>query len=140
MTKKIKAYASQVTVHFNQATIFGALYPIRAATSKPEFKLATPDGKPDNQVYRNEDDNVWEKDVLKRGIFDGDGNFELLSDTALENAKESQLPLNTFNLTAHPREDVDRYVFPSTNQAYILKPIKKNSKGKEIKDPVNYQW
>lgn len=135
-----KAYASQVTLHFGSATVTGALYPIRKTSTTPKFKLATPDAKPVEQVYRDEDGKIWEKDVLKRGIFNSEGEFELVSSTAVEEAKTSTLPLNIFNLTAHPKEDVDRYVFPSTNQAYILRPIVKNSKGKEVKDPVNVQW
>lgn len=141
MTQKIKAYASQVTMHFGNATVTGGLYPIRAAASTaPKFKLATPDGKPVDQVYRDEDGKVWEKDMLKRGLFNEEGEFELVADNAVEEAKESKLPQNIFNLTAHDKDEVDRFIFPSTNQAYIFKPIVKNSKGKEIKDPVNIQW
>ena len=135
-----KAYASQVTIHFGNCTTTGALYPVRTTSTTPKFKLATPDAKPVEQVYRDEDGKVWEKDVLKRGLFNAEEQFELVSDNVVEEAKESQLPLNIFNLTAHPKEDVDRFVFPSTNQAYILRPMVKNSKNKEVKDPVNIQW
>jgi hypothetical protein len=140
MITKVKAYASQVTMHFGNSTVTGGLYPIRATAKTPKFKLSTPDGKPVDQVYRDEDGKVWEKDMLKRGMFNEEGVFELISDNAVESAKESRLPLNIFNLTAHDRNEVDRYIFPSTNQAYVFKPILKNSKGKEIKDPVNVQW
>jgi len=135
-----KAYASQVTVHFGSATVIGGLYPIRSTPSVPKFKLATPDSKPVEQVYRDEDGKIWEKDVLKRGIFNAEGEFQLVADNVVEEAKTSHLPLNIFNLTAHPKEDVNKFIFPSTNQAYILRPMVKNSKGKEVKDPVNVQW
>ena len=50
MANKIKAYASQVTMHFGNATVTGGLYPIRATATTPKFKLSTPDGKPVDRV------------------------------------------------------------------------------------------
>lgn len=137
--KKIKAYCSQLTMHYGTATVTGELVPIRAVATKPEYKYITPGGLPVDQVYRDEDGNIWEKDNLQR--YDKkDPDKNIILDEAVQQAKESDLPKNIMNLTAHPREDIERYVFPSTNQAYIFRPVLKNTKGKEIKDPVNVQW
>lgn len=139
MEKKIKAYVSQLTMHFGSATVTGSLVPVRAVATRPEYKLISPDGKPVEQVYRDEDGKIWEKDVLQR-YEKNDPERKIVPDEAVQQAKESSLPKNIMNLTAHPRSDVERYIFPSTNQAYIFRPVIKNTKGKEIKDPVNVQW
>lgn len=139
MEAKIKAYVSQLTMHFGSATVTGSLLPIRAVSKKPEYKLISPTSKPVEQVYRDEDGKIWEKDVLQR-YEKNDPERKIVADEAVQQAKESQLPKNIMNLTAHPRSDAERYLFPSTNQAYIFKPCIKNTKGKEIKDPINTQW
>ena len=132
---KPKAYVSQLTLHFGSSTTVGSIYPIRKTSEKPKFKYCTPDGKPVSQVYVDEDGKLWETDQLNRS--DGEN---VVSTSAVDEAKESDLPLNILNLTAHARSDIEQYIFPSQNQAYIFKPVVKNTKGKEVKDPINLQW
>lgn len=140
MSAKVKAYVSQLTIHFGNTTTVGALYPIRAVSKAPKFKFATPDGKEVAQVYRDEDGKLWDKGSLKRGVVNEEtGELELVSAAKVEEAKESTLPYNVMTLTAHLREQVDARIFPSNNQAYIFKPIKKDGK-KIIKDEVNIKW
>lgn len=135
----IKAYCSNLTVRFGTVSITGALYPIKNTSRKPEYKLYTPDKQPTEQVYRSLDGEVWYKQNLVRGIKNEDGEIELINQHEVAEAKESSLPLNTLTLTAHPKDDVDEFVFPSENQAYIFKPLIKKGK-KIIADPVNDQW
>ena len=142
--KKPRAYVSQLTVHFGNATTVGTLRPIRKPEShtQPQYALCTPNGEPVEQVYRDKDGQVWTKDQLARydkKKAEDDGEVQIISQDTINEAKASSLPLNVINLTAHPKEDVEQYVFPSTNQAYIFEPVVKKGT-KEINDPVNTQW
>lgn len=136
-----RTYISDFTIHFNQATVKGAVYPIR----KPEennFAYCTPTGERVNRVFQDENGKLWEQGDLKKfnkKKAEDEGLIEIIEPSSLYKARESSLPPNILNVTAHPREDVDQYVFPSKNQAYIIKPIIKKGK-KEFSDPVNTQW
>lgn len=136
-----RAYISDFTIHFNQATVKGALYPIR----KPEenrFSYCTPSGGLVSKVFQDQEGKLWEQSDLKKydkKKAEDEGEMEIIEPSALFKARESELPPNILNVTAHPRSDVDQYVFPGKTQAYIIKPIIKKGK-KEIVDPVNTQW
>lgn len=136
-----RAYISDFTIHFNQATIKGALYPVRQPEEN-KFSYCTPDGGMVTQTYQDESGKLWEKSDLKkfdRKKADEEGTLEILDPKDIYAARSSDLPPNILNVTAHPRSDVDQFVFPGKTQAYILKPIIKKGK-KEIIDPVNSQW
>ena len=136
----VRSYASSVTMRLGVATTVGRLAPIRASRSKKlDFKLCTPDAKPVRQVYIDDDGNIYEKDQLGRAR-EEDGILVPVSTEAVNEAKASELPLNIIDLTVHRAEDVNQYLFPSDNNAYIFEPVQKSSKGKIIIDPVNVQW
>lgn len=136
-----RAYISDFTIHFNQATVKGVLYPVR----RPEenrFSYCTPTGGEVSRVFQDSEGHIWEQGDLKK--FDklraaDEGVMEIIEPSSLYEARKSELPPNILNVTAHPRADVDQYVFPGTTQAYVLKPIIKKGK-KEFTDPVNTQW
>lgn len=136
----VRSYASAVTMRLGIATTVGRLAPIRVSRSKKtEFKLCTPTAKPVRQVYIDDDGNIFEKDQLGRAI-EQDGVLVPVPLDKVNDAKVSELPLNIMELTVHRRDEIDRFLFPSDNNAYIFEPVRKTPKGKVINDPVNTQW
>lgn len=136
---KVRSYASEFTMRFGPATTRGRLLPIRMADKTPKIHLCTPDGQPVRQCYVDDAGKIFYKEDLGRAVLDDDGNLIQVNAEAVEEAKQSSLPLNTLNLTAHSLDDVDQYLFPSNNNAYIFEPVIKNGK-KIVDDPANVQW
>ena len=140
----VRAQSSDFTIRLGSATTNGRLIPIRKSRGElygPEAKLCTPTLGPVSQVYRDNDGNIWNKEDLERGFQQKDGSFIPINADELTQAKESPLPKNVLNLTAHPIEDVERWLFPSDNNAYVFDTMKKEKKGTPVKeDPVNTQW
>jgi non-homologous end joining protein Ku len=137
---KPRAYVSNFTMHFGPATTTGRLMPIRVPDRAPKLHYCTPDAQPVRQCYIDADGKTYFPEELGRATLDDDGNLVPVNTDAIEQAKTSDLPLNILNLTAHAADDLDSYLFPSNNNAYIFEPVIKNSSNKIIDDPVNTQW
>jgi hypothetical protein len=135
----IKSYASEVTLHFGPATVRGKLVPIRMPERKPQLHYCTADGKPVKQVYQDDDGNVFGREDLGRAVADEDGNLTQVNLGAVLDAKASPLPVNTFAFTVYDQSDIEQYLFPSNNNAYIFQPVIKNGK-KIVEDPTNDTW
>jgi non-homologous end joining protein Ku len=136
----MNAYVSQLTMHFGSATTVGSLFGIRATDNSGKYKLCTPEGGRVHQMYQDDEGNLYEYDDLARGELDEETNtISVVSDEDIKAAKESKLPDNVITLTAHDKNDVEEFLFPSGNQAYIFKPVIKKGK-KVVEDPVNVQW
>lgn len=136
---KPRAYVGTFTMHFGPATTTGRLLPVRTPDKAPKLHYCTPDGQAVKQCYIDSDGNTYFHDELGRATMDDDGNLIPVDKDAVDQAKESDLPLNILNLTAHNKEDVDKFLFPSNNNAYIFEPVIKNGKN-IVDDPVNMQW
>jgi len=136
---KPRAYVGSFTIHFGPATTTGRLLPVRSAESAPKLHYCTPGGEPVKQCYIDADGKTYFHDELGRATMDDDGNLIPIDRDAVDQAKASDLPLNILNITAHNSEDIDRFLFPSNNNAYIFDPVIKNGKN-IIDDPVNQQW
>lgn len=137
---KPRAYVSNFTMHFGPATTTGRLLPIRLPDSAPKLHYCTPEGQPVKQCYIDADGKTYFTDELGRATMDEDGILHPVNTEAVEAAKTSDLPLNILNLTAHNADEIERFMFPSNNNAYIFEPVIKNSSNKIIDDPVNVQW
>jgi non-homologous end joining protein Ku len=127
-------------MHFGPATTTGRLLPIRLPDAAPKLHYCTPEGQPVKQCYIDTDSKTYFPDELGRAVMDEDGNLVQVDAEAVTAAKTSDLPLNVINLTAHNADEVERFLFPSNNNAYIFDPVIKNSSNKIIDDPVNTQW
>jgi non-homologous end joining protein Ku len=138
MTKP-KAYVGSFTIHFGPATTTGRLLPVRTPDKSPKLHYCTPDGEPVKQCYIDSNDKTYFHDELGRATMDEDGNLTQIDKDAINQAKESDLPLNILNVTAHSHDDIEKFLFPSNNNAYIFDPVIKNGKN-IIDDPVNLQW
>lgn len=135
----IKTYCSSFTMRLGPATTTGILTPIRKSI-KPKYKYCTPKVEEVRQVYVGPDGKtLYEKEDLGRAQW-REGKFVPVPLEEIEDAKESQFPLNVVDLTIHPRSEIENYLYPADSNGYIFQPIKKNSKGKVIDDPVNLQW
>jgi non-homologous end joining protein Ku len=136
---KPRAYVSTFTIHFGPATATGRLLPVRASDKTPKIHYCNPDGEPVKQCYIDAAGKTYFHDELGRATMDDDGNLTPIDKDAVDQAKTSELPLNVLNITAHNSEDVEKFLFPSNNNAYIFDPVIKNGKN-VIDDPVNQQW
>lgn len=111
-----------------------------SSSAEPGFKLCSPAGKPVEQRYVDEDGNAFERDALGRATVDEDGNYTQVDPTAIAAAKASALPLNQLTLTAHPKSDLDQYLYPSgKHQGYVFEPKWRNTKGKIVVDQNNVE-
>jgi non-homologous end joining protein Ku len=137
---KPRAYVGSFTMHFGPATTSGRLLAIRTPDKAPKLHYCTPDGQPVRQCYVDDNEKVYFHDELGRAVMDDEGNLVPVNADAVDQAKTSELPLNVLNLTAHNTEDVEKFLFPSNNNAYIFEPVIKNASNKIIDDPVNTQW
>lgn len=136
----MNAYVSQLEMNFGSATTVGSLFGIRATDNSGKYKLCTPDGGRVHQKYQDDEGNLFEYDDLARGILDEETNtIRVVSDEDIKAAKESKLPDNVINLTAHDKNEIEEFLFPAGTQAYIFKPVIKNGK-KVVEDSVNVQW
>ena len=136
---KPRAYVSDFSMHFGPITTRGRLMPIRVPDKAPKLHYCTPEGLAVKQCYIDDNGKTFAKEELGRAVIDDDGNVTPVNAEAIEEAKTSQLPLNTLSVTTHSIEDIEQYLFPSNNNAYIFEPvIKVNNKIKD--DPVNSQW
>lgn len=136
----MNAYVSQLTMNFGSASTVGSLFGIRATDRSGKYKLCTPTGDRVRQVYVDDVGNLFEYEDLERGTLDEETNkVEIVEDSDIKAAKESKLEANVITLTAHDKNDIEEYLFPSGNQAYIFKPVVKKGK-KVIDDPANVQW
>lgn len=136
---KPRAYVGSFTIHFGPATTSGRLLPVRSPEKAPKLHYCTPTGEPVKQCYIDNDGKTYFHDELGRATMDDDGNLIPVDKDAVDQAKTSDLPLNVLNLTAHNLDEVQKYLFPSNNNAYIFEPVIKNGKN-IIDDPVNVQW
>jgi len=138
---KVRSYASAVEMRLGIATVVGRLAPIRAPRKKEtEFKLCTPDTRPVRQVYIDDEGKIYEREELSRARVEDDVYIPVNAEE-VEKAKESLLPLNIIDLTVHPAAEINKYLFPSDNNAYIFEPVRKSPNGKKvIDDPVNDNW
>ena len=136
----IKAYANNVEAYLDGIKVIGRLMPIRAPKAKETaLRLCTPEGKPVRQVYINDETGeLYEKDELGRAR-EEDGELVPVPIDEVIEAKQSELPKNEINLTVHRTDDVERYLFPSDNNAYVFEPVRKNEKNKIVPDPLNVQ-
>jgi hypothetical protein len=137
---KPRSYVSNFTIHFGPATTTGRLLPIRMPDKSQKLHYCTQEGEPVKQCYIDENGKTYFIDELGRATMDDDGNLVQVNSDAIQDAKTSDLPLNVINLTAHSSEEIERFLFPSNNNAYIFDPVIKNSSNKIINDPVNTQW
>lgn len=136
----MNAYVSQLTMQFGSATTIGSLFGIRATDNSGKYKLCSPEGQRVHQMYQDDEGNLFEYDELKRGKLNEETNtVDIVSEEDIKSAKESKLPDNVITLTAHDKNEIDEFLFPSGSQAYIFKPVVKNGK-KVIEDPINVQW
>lgn len=137
---KPRAYVGSFTMHFGPATTTGRLMPIRTPDRSPKLHYCTQDGQPVRQCYVDSDGKTYFAEELGRATMDDDGNLVPVNTEAINQAKTSELPLNILNLVAHNSSDVEQFLFPSNNNAYIFEPVVKNASNKIIDDPVNRQW
>jgi len=134
----MRTYANDVWLNFGPLKVRGRLFGIRDNSSAaPGFKYCTPDGKPVEQRYVDEEGNVYEIDELERAVVE-DGVYALVDKDAIASAKGSELPLNEFTFTAHPREQVEQFLYPSgKHQGYVFEPQWRDTKNKMRTDPAN---
>ena len=134
-----RTYANDVQLSFGPINVRGRLLGIRdRSAAEPGFKYCSPDGKPVEQRYVDEDGNVFEIDQLGRATIDEDGNYVQVDPDAIAAAKESTLPLNHLIFTAHPADQVEQFLYPSgKHQGYVFEPKWRNSKNKVVADPSN---
>jgi hypothetical protein len=135
---KPRAYIGDFTIRCGSIlSTRGRLLPLRQS-APPRPKYCTPDGKPVTQVYRDEAGGLWSIDQLGRATADKDGNLTLINTEAVEQAKTSDLTLNTLNLTVHKADEVDGQIFPEKSNAYVFDPTIKVNR-KIINDPDNVE-
>lgn len=135
----LRSHVSDFKIRLGTAQTYGRLVAVKKPSNKPDYKLCTPDGKPVKQVYRDTDNNVWEKEDLGRAL-EVDGGLEQVDVAAIDEAKTSDLPVNIMELSIHPTEEVDKYLFPSEHNCYVFEPIVKKRKVVLPEDPKNIQW
>lgn len=125
VTPKIKKHVSTFTIRLELFPMTGHLLPIRLPKSRTEVTthFASPAG---NRVIR-----VWQdvvtgavhmEDELGRLTVQNGTETVVDKDVLAEAKKDSSLLPNVMNLTVHPTEQVDHYLFPSDNNAYIFIP------------------
>jgi len=135
---KPRSYVSNLRIRFGPAQTQGQLLPIRRSI-KTKLHYCTPEGAPVKQCYVDDAGKTYFKDELGRATKDEEGNLHRVDADAIAEAKSSNLPLNSIMLTPHHAEDIERYLYPSDNNAYIFNPVIKNN-NKVVDDPVNVQW
>lgn len=140
--EKRKAYATDVTLRLGPIQTRGVIYSTEKSgksAPRPKTQMLSPQGNPVEQVYRDTEGNIFYKNQLKVGLENEDQETTVLSQEVVKKAQESNLTPNVLELTAHPREIIDNYVYPASSQAYVFKPIYKNGK-KYVNDPTNIGW
>jgi len=134
-----RTYANDVTLSIGPLTTRGRLIGVKnSAAEDPGFKLCSPNGEPVEKRYVDAAGKVYEYGELGRAYVDDEGNLVPVDPEAIKEAKKSTLPLNVINITVHPRDSVDRYLYPSgKHQGYIFEPKYKDSKNKLVVEPNN---
>ncbi len=134
----LRTYANDVWLNFGPLKTRGRLFGIRDnSAAAPGFKYCTPEGKPVEQRYVDEEGKVYELEDLERAIVE-DGVYTLVDKNAIASAKGSELPLNEFTFTAHPKEQVENFLYPSgKHQGYVFEPQWRDTKQKMRTDPSN---
>lgn len=136
----VRTHVSNFTLHFGPASATGLLKPVRKTDKSPKPKLATPNGNPVEQVYREVGSGeIFTRDKLVKAVFEDDGSSKLVDPNALEEARESKLPDNVLTLNAHPSDQMRSSIYPDTANGYIMLPLLKNGK-KLVEDPTNSKW
>lgn len=118
---KQTAYVNDATVQFGAAKTTGKFLGVKRTDLIPKFVYCTPDGKPVHQVYRDDEGTEYSVPELHRGVMEGK-ELKYVGKEVIEEAKKSELPYNKFPLMPHPAQTVERYLFPSNNQAYVFVP------------------
>lgn len=130
--KKMKAYVNDFVLRLGPIATNGRLVSVTLPkSSKDKFKYATPDGKPVQQRYIDDEGNIYEIADLVKSV-DNDGALVVVDQAGIEAAKESLLPPNVLNVTVHDSAVVDQQLFPSDHNAYVLEP--------DESDPANKKW
>jgi non-homologous end joining protein Ku len=135
----VKAYVSNFTLRLGPINSNGRLVGVRLPSSSStkkngSFKLCNPNGRIVKQIYIDPaDDSLWEYADLVKGVANEDGETAVIvNQEDIDEAKNSYLPQNLLELTVHNSDEVDYYLFPSDNNAYVFEP--------NPKDPSNLVW
>jgi hypothetical protein len=139
---KPKTHVGSLTMHLGPATCRGRLKPIMRKTQEEEdtaTKFCTPEGKPVHRMFRDDEGNCYQELELSKATVDEDGKYHLVDPEALKAAKQSLLPDNILNLTAHYKRDTQRWLWPSDHKAFIFEPVIMENR-KIVEDPTNEQW
>ena len=129
----MKKYVTNFTIHLGTATVSGSLFPIRAKSTAARPKLVSPHGNPVSQRYLDVvTEEIFQPAECVRGVEKDDGSIALIETEDLALAKASQLPKDIMNVTVHDASEVESFLFPSDNNAYILYPT--------TADPINKNW
>lgn len=131
---KLTSYVSVFTLRLGPISTTGKLVSVTLsdkAAGKPTYNYIAPGGKAVNRVFQDTDGKVWKEAELSKGIVT-DVSTVAVDSVAIAAAKESLLPQNVLNVTVHDAVEVDRGLFPSDHNAYVLYP--------DGDDPANAKW
>lgn len=116
---KLHSYVTDLELSFGAAKTKGRLVGVKRADAKTKFTYCTPDGNPVHQVYKDDLGNEYTVGDLHKGVMEDDV-LKYIGKEIVDEAKKSELPYNVVSMTPHTQESVERYLFPSNNQAYVF--------------------
>lgn len=123
---KIRTHVSQFTLRLDILTLSGRLSGVRKSKTEIEVEthFVTPNGNRVNRVWRDVATlEIFEEHELDRGVWSDDtGDATIVDADALKAVKKSDLLPNLLTMTVHDAVDVERYLFPSDNNAYLFEP------------------
>lgn len=116
-----RAYIKDFAVRLGPFKVVGSLYNIARKSDEVKTRMASPSGKPVQQVWREEGtDTVFTRDQLTRVLEVGKTQGQVDAE-AVKAARESELPMNVVSLSVHPASDVSSQIWSADN-TYVFVP------------------